>query len=555
MSNRHVRPKATRLHLPTAKVEHNVSQDMDGEIPNKAKTAGASLETDKHKDKSESNDIVSNSTLKQKQTIAKYPAKNIYQNFERNIKKPKGLPKGFVTRDEMQKRINERKHQTQSSRNFKTFPKKTESSSLLLNTDMYTLESEEKNQASAKTIPVGRIINTNASAPSYKQVKTRFTNKCRVQTTTDIEKNHYRKDASASDSATLRLPSKPIDFVDKQKNTKPMLSLRSSQDKTPLTNEMLVQPEIKRVTRASVQTAHPVTSKHSNQDDHTKKLLLTDLRLITMNANGQNDAVGNCPERRRRAIANIVSKHKPHIVLFQEFKWKRVSGKTWGNITIPDEYSYLHHDEASIMYDANYITVAVIPRSEIEPILNALQRSALNRLRVTFPMDFVPLSRMSIVKVEANVVSNLKFICVSWHGQYNKLNKQKRIEYFRYLMEFLRNIREKFSLPLLIGGDFNIAIDSIKHCVLSPFKLCEYKVSTRRKKNGAIDFFVVTEDLMLSDVTWIDLEKDTDAKEPNAVLDHDPVIATLSCNSNKLGEVISLSSSFGKDRLLIAKRA
>ncbi|KAH3752710.1 hypothetical protein DPMN_187336 [Dreissena polymorpha] len=80
---------------------------------------------------------------------------------------------------------------------------------------------------------------------------------------------------------------------------------------------------------------------------------------------------------------------------------------------------------------------------------------------------------------------------------------------------------------MLVGGDFNIDMYSIEHLVLPPFRLCVYEASMRRTVKGIVDFYIVSEEMTLEDILWVNLERETTVFRPNGILDHDPVLATL----------------------------
>lgn len=253
----------------------------------------------------------------------------------------------------------------------------------------------------------------------------------------------------------------------------------------------------------------------------------TSMGIVTMNVNGKNDELGECPDRRRHTLHNVITKLNPAILMLQECPWKNIRGWVWGKRSIPENYVYIGHAEASIIYDNNIVTVSDVPRDELESILTQLQSQNEDSIGSTIPTEFAPLPRMTAVRFDHNILPDAKFLCISWHGKYNGLSKKNLMDDFRYLMEFLKKIREKYQLPLLIGGDFNIGLPMIRDFVQAPFKITEYSASERRKANRVIDFFIYTEDLSLHETMPIDLDIVTSAVNPFGVLDHDPVQALL----------------------------
>ena len=248
--------------------------------------------------------------------------------------------------------------------------------------------------------------------------------------------------------------------------------------------------------------------------------------VLIMNANGNNDKVGTPTDRRKQAISNIINKHKPHVVLFQEFSWKGVNGKTWVKFPLPENYDFKGHYDASLLIDRTAVVVQDIPARSVDTILSELQRTSNNRLFRPFPMEFDPIPRLCMTRLMAKTNPGLDIICISWHGR-SSIPLLKKIEFMEYLLEFLRHLKERFRLPVLVAGDFNVDMFTIEHLVKSPFKLCKYDASVRRTAKGIIDFFIVTEELDLASITWLNLEEETSALKPNGVLDHDPVLAEL----------------------------
>ena len=292
-----------------------------------------------------------------------------------------------------------------------------------------------------------------------------------------------------------------------------------------------------RMTSTAIPKAPRINAKTNNKSNDK----MDSLRILIMNANGKNDKGGTLAERRRQAIQNVVLKHKAKFVLFQEFSWIGITGETWEETPIPEHYVYKGHKEASMMYDGTCVNVEDIPASDIQTILTRLQSNANNRLNKTFPMDFNPVSRMCILKITTPTIPGLDFICISWHG-ISKMKKEEKIDYFKYWMEFLRHIREKYKLPILAGGDYNVDMYSIERYVRSPFKLCIYKASERRTENGIIDYCIVTEDLDFTDISWVDLTHDTSVINPNGILDHDPIVGSLAlCQPLDLNKIASLT--------------
>ncbi|WAR08876.1 hypothetical protein MAR_018834 [Mya arenaria] len=78
-----------------------------------------------------------------------------------------------------------------------------------------------------------------------------------------------------------------------------------------------------------------------------------DLDLITMNADGPHIA-GNA-SKRKNAILNLVTRRKPHLIFFQEYK---LAMNLWKRDEIKRKYTYIgsNGNSASILYDKNKLT-------------------------------------------------------------------------------------------------------------------------------------------------------------------------------------------------------
>lgn len=67
--------------------------------------------------------------------------------------------------------------------------------------------------------------------------------------------------------------------------------------------------------------------------------------LIISNVGGPNAGKGSA-SRRKRAMAGMLNKFHPTLVLFQEFPWSGIQkNSTWENINISDKYEYYGHSQ------------------------------------------------------------------------------------------------------------------------------------------------------------------------------------------------------------------
>ena len=110
----------------------------------------------------------------------------------------------------------------------------------------------------------------------------------------------------------------------------------------------------------------------------------------------------------QQALSNIVREHTPQLVILQEFS--PPTDEYW-ETRVKDEYSKTAIVAGNvIMYKKNCLS-RIDLNSEI---LDELKLSTCN-----------PLKKMAVAKFQTMTEPSFEFICVSWHGPWNKLNKQE----------------------------------------------------------------------------------------------------------------------------------
>ena len=229
--------------------------------------------------------------------------------------------------------------------------------------------------------------------------------------------------------------------------------------------------------------------------------------IMIMNADGEGKA-----DERKEGIKSMVRRIRPKLLLFQEFSWVGITGKSWEDHSLPKHYKYFGNSEAGILYDFRDIVAEEVSSTNLMRILEELQRTPKNPL----PIGFDLLPRMCASTIKTIGVPFWEFICVSWHGPHNGWTTERMKTYFQYLLEFLRNIKKILKKPLLIAGDFNVEFKHIEQLIQHPFKKYTYKPSKRREKK-LIDYFITTEDLELSKMEFVDLCAYEDS------FNHDPI--------------------------------
>ncbi|KAL3876805.1 hypothetical protein ACJMK2_034599 [Sinanodonta woodiana] len=256
------------------------------------------------------------------------------------------------------------------------------------------------------------------------------------------------------------------------------------------------------------------------------------LKVLIMNVSGVSEGKLTA-ERRKQTIVDIIDEHNPILALFQEFTWKKTCGKVWKSYTLPRHYQIIGNKEASIMYNTNEVTVTERGKEtkKLQRYVKELQRPT-SKDPTPIYLDIESNARMALIVLETKGVPVMKFICISWHGNHAGMTNDGKVTEFKNLMFFLNDIYKKFKLPILIAGDFNVKMKSIRHKVQYPFKLYEYEASERRKKKGVIDYFIATTELHLSNIKPVDLKKYSKAYNPEKVFDHDPIKAILELDSS-----------------------
>ncbi|XP_069109866.1 uncharacterized protein [Argopecten irradians] len=264
------------------------------------------------------------------------------------------------------------------------------------------------------------------------------------------------------------------------------------------------------------------------------------MQVMTMNASGPAGGDGTASSR-RKYIADVILNYNPQILLFQEFQWQGIKGKTWKDTPIPDRYVYTGNKEASIIYDAERFCLKELAQTKLQRPLDELRRKG------KVSQGFTPLPRSTIRLLEQNGSTSLetfKILVVSWHGVHSRTKDTEKKIQFQYLQVYLKELSEREEATVLLGGDFNINIDLIRDVISPDFILYEYSPSERRK-GKVIDYFIASPKLSLTNVQYIELAGLNDPKDkqiliPYHVLDHDPVSATMV--KNKSTEDLTLPS-------------
>ena len=223
---------------------------------------------------------------------------------------------------------------------------------------------------------------------------------------------------------------------------------------------------------------------------------------------------------RQNAIFDVVTNTRATLVLFQEFHWKSIRSRGWKGHVWPEHLQYTGHEEASILFDTNEVTLEEYSQIFLKQTLSELIR--MNHIQ----QDFAPLSRMCLRKIKTKGVPIVTFICISWHGIHNTGLEEKKKQ-FKSLLTYISKLSEKQSLPVILAGDFNVEIKTIETLVSPPLVLHKYTPTERRETN-TIDFYISSESLAMSDIKPLTLTSETGATEVLSLFDHDPVVSMMS---------------------------
>lgn len=248
--------------------------------------------------------------------------------------------------------------------------------------------------------------------------------------------------------------------------------------------------------------------------------------LIISNVGGPNAGKGSA-SRRKRAMAGMLNKFHPTLVLFQEFPWSGIQkNSTWENINISDKYEYYGHSQASILYDKNELIAKKINATELIRLHEEMTR------KEKLLWGFSILERMCILEIETKGVPMAHFLCISWHGSHNSKKKTDLINELKNLLVFIEEFGRIKKLPFIIAGDFNLPYEKAR-AEINQLTVTIYDYTPMKRREGRlIDFYIASKALPLANIASIDWETVEDGKGATEIFDHDPVIATLTTNKS-----------------------
>lgn len=245
------------------------------------------------------------------------------------------------------------------------------------------------------------------------------------------------------------------------------------------------------------------------------------MSLIISNVGGPNAGKGSA-SRRKIAMAGMLNKFHPTLVLFQEFPWSGIQKySTWNNINISDKYEYYGHSQASILCDKNELNAKIINTTELIRLHEEMARKG------KFLGGFSPLERMCILEIETKGVPMAHFLCISWHGSHNSKKKTDLINELKNLLVFIEEFGGEKGLPFIIAGDFNLLYE--KACAeIDQLTVTIHDYTPMKRREGRlIDFYIASKALPLANIASINWETVEGGEGATEIFDHDPVIATL----------------------------
>lgn len=251
------------------------------------------------------------------------------------------------------------------------------------------------------------------------------------------------------------------------------------------------------------------------------------MSLVISNVGGPSDGRGTS-DRRKKAIAGMLQKIQPNIVLFQEFPWSGIRRKsTWKDIAIPEKYEYVGSNGASILYDKNELNVNIL--KDTRKVLEEMIRKG------KLHMGFTPLPNMCIVEVKTKGVPLAHFLCISWHGSHNSKKETDLLKELEKLFVFIAEISKKMELPYILAGDFNLRYEKVYEKFKDPKGNVYLYLYTplKRREGKLIDYFISSNTLPLADIAAVDWETVDNGKDATKIFDHDPVVATLMTHVSK----------------------
>lgn len=158
-------------------------------------------------------------------------------------------------------------------------------------------------------------------------------------------------------------------------------------------------------------------------------------------------------EKQRDVVVDIIISNRPDLVLAQEGKkifYNQVCKECNYEIL---KYKYIYNEETGILYNAVNWTIEE-PKAELEKMYDELVHKNI----ISRESELKPRFHALILKSKG---PDRHFLCVSYHGRYTGKTEDKKQEILKDFLILLLNYLQRFpDLPLILGGDFNVALDN-----------------------------------------------------------------------------------------------
>lgn len=181
------------------------------------------------------------------------------------------------------------------------------------------------------------------------------------------------------------------------------------------------------------------------------------MKALVMNVKGNNHQPKGLDlkpgEKQRDVAVNIIKSYKPDLVLAQEgIKefYDKVCAECKDGVF---KYECVYNKDAGILYNAVDWTVEM-PKFDLEKLYdNLVYQNIISR------DSELRGSRFHALLLKSKGPDG-DFLCVTFHGHYTGKNGNKKLEILKDFLKLLRNYLQRFpDLPLILGGDFNVALD------------------------------------------------------------------------------------------------
>lgn len=219
----------------------------------------------------------------------------------------------------------------------------------------------------------------------------------------------------------------------------------------------------------------------------------------------------------RVVLRKLVKRVRPSLVFLQESKFQDIAR----NYQFPKEYESAFKGEDRFLYDNTELELKMIDSGEIITLRDRKFREFASYIAPEY-------INMALVNTSKRTKNDSDILCVSWHGPHieDGLNSKRRMVILKVILLFVKAVGEKYDLPFIIGGDFNLELAGAQ-IVLKSFDDMEVHDYHAERRPNRIDYFISSKSLTLIDVQIVPWN-DTQSKR---ILNHDAIIGRLLMNS------------------------